>query len=90
MPRQNNANNQFVKKAEAPKIGPQEDPQPWNRSQMEIEPMEPGIEPRKPVASEAVEPRGRYSDRIKISPMDDQGRAKPRALKGWAEGLKRT
>ena len=85
MPRRNNANNQFVKRAEGPqpKIGPQEDPQPWNRSHMEIEPSEDA-------APEAPAPAGRYNDRIKISPMDDQGRAKPRALKGWAEGLKRT
>jgi hypothetical protein len=69
---QNNPNAPFVKKSQG------KDPQPWNRSRVEVEPSE---EPQMP--------EGRYSDRIKISPMDEQGRAKPRAVRNWPEGLKK-
>lgn len=80
--RRNNPNNQFVKKA-----NPQEpqDSQPWNRSRVEVEPMP--AEPETQVT--APESRGRYNDRIKVAPMDEQGRATDRALKGWPEGIKK-
>lgn len=70
--KKNNPGNPFVKKP---------DSQPWNRSQMEIEPAEQGTQ---------ASPPGRYQDRIKVAPMDEQGRATDRALKGWPEDLKKT
>ena len=52
------------------------DSQPWNRSRMVVEPV-------------PSEPQGQFSDRIRVSPIDAQGRAKNRALKGWPTGTKR-
>ena len=74
----NNPNNPAVaKQAPAP------DPQPWNRSTMEIEPS-PAVDPQ-------ITPQGRYNDRIKLSPMNEEtGAATKRALKGWPEGVKKT
>lgn len=72
--KKNNPGNAFVKKP---------DSQPWNRSQMEIEPI-----PENQAAPQAPQ-KPRYNDRIKISPMDEQGRATDKALSGWAEGIKK-
>jgi hypothetical protein len=44
----------------------------------------------EPIPETQAAPEGRYKDRIKVAPMDDQGRATDRALKGWPEGLKKT
>ena len=73
----NNPNNPAVAKA-APA-----DDQPWNRSTMEIEPLP------SPEADPQITSKGRYNDRIKISPMNEQGAATKRAVKGWPEGLKK-
>ena len=73
--RKNNPSNQFVKKLGV-------DLQPWNRSRMQVEPSEDS-----PTA--APEPRGRYSDRIKISPTEESGAATPRTVRNWPEGLKK-
>jgi hypothetical protein len=71
--RRNNPGSQFVKKS------PAADDQPWNKSQIVVEPAEPA----------APNGSGRYSDRIMVPPMDEQGRATDRALKGWPEGIKK-
>lgn len=77
MPRQNNPNNQFVKKPGASS---------GDRNRMVIEPSEDN--PQSPIGPLPA-PSGQYSDRIKVSPMDEQGRATGRAVKGWPEGLKK-
>lgn len=53
------------------------DQQPWNKSQIEIEP------------AEETKPAGQFSDRIKLSPYNKEGKAGGRALKGWPEGQKK-
>jgi len=70
--KKNNPSNQFVKKP---------DPQPWNKSRIEIEPA--------PVPEAPQDSKGRYNDRIKIAPTDEKGNATPRALDNWPEGLKK-
>lgn len=81
--RRNNPNNQFVKKADPGTSAVDE--QPWNKSRIEIEPAQA----EEQAAPPAVQgPRERFSDRIKYSPMDEQGRATDKALKGWT-GIKR-
>ena len=62
----------------------QADDQPWNHSRMEIEPM-----PQQPETQTQPDSKGRFNDRIKVSPMDEQGRATKRALKGWPTGVKK-
>jgi hypothetical protein len=63
----------------------QADDQPWNHSTMEVEPM-----PQEaPETQTQPEPKGRFNDRIKVSPVDSEGRATKRALKGWPTGLKK-
>jgi hypothetical protein len=54
--------------------------QPWNRSRMEIEPS-----PETPTP----EAKGRYNDRIRVSPMNDKGQATPKAVRNWPMGPKR-
>jgi hypothetical protein len=73
--RRNNPKNPAVAK-------PSVDPQPWNKSRMEIEPS--------PTPETQITPQGRYEDRIKIPSMTEGGAATPRAVRGWPEGLKKT
>jgi hypothetical protein len=61
------------------------DSQPWNKSQIEVEPAP--VE--GPVQGPSEEPRGRFNDRIKISPMKENGAANKRAVGGWREGQKK-
>jgi hypothetical protein len=48
---------------------------------MEIEPS--------PEMDSQITPQGRYNDRIKISPMNEQGAATKRAVRGWPVGQKK-
>jgi hypothetical protein len=61
---------------------PKDDSQPWNKSTMEIEPAQD--------SAEGSEPKGRYQDRIKVSPMNEKGAATKKAVRGWPEGQKKT
>lgn len=72
----NNPNNPAVAKQQ-----PAPADQPWNRSTMEIEPS--------PEMDSQITPQGRYNDRIKISPMNEQGAATKRAVRGWPVGQKK-
>jgi hypothetical protein len=56
---------------------------PQNKSRMVIE---PSLDSPQPTPEPSP---GRYNDRIKIAPMDEEGRATPRAVKNWPEGVKK-
>jgi hypothetical protein len=57
---------------------------PWNKSKMEIEPA-----PTEGPVQGPQEPKGRFSDKLKISPMNEQGAANKKAVRGWPEGQKK-
>lgn len=57
------------------------DSDPGNRSSMSIEPS-PEVEPQ-------ITPQGRYNDRVRVRPFNNQGKANPQALKNWPEGQKK-